>query len=163
MNAAPNAFPDLSKLTGDLYRQWEQSMSTWWDQVVENPTFLTGMTDQVARMAEARTQYEEAVDRGLENLHLPTRRDLVRLARVATLLEERLLTQEDQVLSLQDKVAGLEREVVQARLEAAEARLEAREQHAALIEKLAALEARLSGSPAPVEQAPTEPSPRRRR
>lgn len=163
MNAAPNAFPDLSKLTGDLYRQWEQSMTTWWDQVVENPTFLSGMTDQVARMAEARAQYEEAVDRGLENMHLPTRRDLVRLARVATLLEERLLSQEDQVLSLQDKVSSLEREVVQARLEAAEARLEAREQHAALLEKLAGLEARGRGPVEPPPEAAPESPARRRR
>ena len=26
--AAPNPFPDLSQLSGDLYRQWEKAMST---------------------------------------------------------------------------------------------------------------------------------------
>ena len=125
--AAPNPFPDLSQLSGDLYRQWEKAMSTWWDQVVDSPAFLGGMSKQVGAMAEARGRYEEAVDETLERMHLPTRTDIVRLTRVATLLEERLLSQEDLILNLQDRLERLEREVVQARVEAAEARLEARE------------------------------------
>lgn len=119
-------FPDMSKLSGDLYRQWEKSMSSWWDQVVDSPAFLGGMSKQVGAMAEARGRYEEAVDETLERMHLPTRTDIVRLTRVCTLLEERLLAQEDLILALQDRLEGMEREVVQARVEAAEARLEAR-------------------------------------
>ena len=125
-------FPDLSQLSGDLYRQWEKSMTSWWDQVVDSPAFLGGMSKQVGQLAEARGRYEEAVDESLERLHLPTRKDVIRLARVCTLLEERLLSQEDLILGLQDRMEGLEREVLQARVEAAEARLEARERLEAL-------------------------------
>ncbi len=125
--SAAGPFPDMSQLSGDLYRQWEKAMSSWWDQVVDSPAFLGGMSKQVGAMAEARGRYEEAVDDTLERMHLPTRTDIVRLTRVCTLLEERLLAQEDLILSMQDRIEGLEREIVRARVEAAEARLEARE------------------------------------
>lgn len=153
-NPSSGPFPDLSPLSGDLYRQWEKSMTSWWDQVVDSPAFLGGMSKQVGQMAEARARYEEAVDESLERLHMPTRKDVIRLARVATLLEERLLAQEDLILSLQDKLDGLEREVLQARVEAAEARLESRE-------RLEALQASLRGAtgPSPVTQAPPAETP----
>lgn len=140
-------FPDLSQLSGDLYRQWEKSMTSWWDQVVDSPAFLGGMSKQVGQLAEARSRYEEAVDESLERMHLPTRKDLIRLARVATLLEERLLSQEDLILGLQDRLEGLEREVLQARVEAAEARLEARERLDALTAALGSRAAEASSAP----------------
>lgn len=143
--------PDLSQLSGDLYRQWEKAMSSWWDQVVDSPAFLGGMSKQVGQLAEARARYESSVDESLERLHLPTRKDIIRLARVSTLLEERLLAQEDLILSLQDKLEGLEREVLQARVEAAEARLEARE-------RLEALQAALAGRAAAVD-SPAQAAP----
>lgn len=136
MSTAQPAMPDMTQLTGEMYRQWEKAMTTWWDQVVENPGFLKGMSENLNRMSEIRSRYEEQVDQSLERMHLPTRKDLVRLARINTLLEERLLAQEDTILALQDRVAALEREVVQARVEAAEARLESRETLAAVLEKL---------------------------
>ena len=145
-------FPDLTKLTGDLYRQWETAMSSFWDQTVDNPGFLGAMTGNLAQMAEARAQYEDAVDQSLEKLHLPTRKDVVRLARIANLLEERLLSQEDRILEQQDKLVALEREVVRARVEAAEARVEARAQSEALLARLDQLEAKLTGE-APARRA----------
>lgn len=147
MNAEQSPFPDLTKLTGDLYRQWEQAMSSFWDQAVDNPGFLGAMTGNLADMADARARYEEAVDQSLERLHLPTRKDVVRLARIANLLEERLLAQEDRILEQQDRLVALEREVVQARVEAAEARIEAREQLCAVLDRIDALDAKLSGEP----------------
>lgn len=149
-------FPDMSQLSGDLYRQWEKAMSTWWDQVVESPAFLGAMSKQVGAAAEARGRYEDAVDDTLERLHLPTRKDVVRLARVCTLLEERLLTQEDQILALSDKIDGLEREVVQARVEAAEARLESRER----FDQLEAALSRLAASAKPDEPPRSPRKPR---
>ena len=130
--ARPGAspFPDLNQLSGDLYRQWEKAMGSWWDQVVDSPAFLGAMSKQVGQMAEARGRYEEAVDESLERMHLPTRTDLVRLTRLVTLLEERILSQEDLILSMQDRMESLEREIVRASVEAAEARLEARGQSA---------------------------------
>lgn len=136
MSSAPPGTQDMTQLTGEMYRQWEKAMTTWWDQVVENPGFLKGMSENLNRMAEIRSGYEDQVDQSLERMHLPTRKDLVRLARINTLLEERLLAQEDTILALQDRLVGLEREVVQARVEAAEARLESRETLSAVLEKL---------------------------
>lgn len=124
-------FPDLNQLSGDLYRQWEKAMGSWWEQVVDSPAFLGAMSKQVGQMAEARGRYEEAVDESLERMHLPTRTDLVRLTRLVTQLEERVLSQEDLILSLQDRLEGMEKEIMRARVEAAEARLEARGQGSA--------------------------------
>ena len=152
-------FPDLSQLSGDLYRQWEKAMSSWWDQVVDSPAFLGGMSKQVGQLAEARARYEAGVDESLERMHLPTRKDIIRLARISNLLEERLLASEDLILGLQDRLDSLEREVLQARVEAAEARLEARERLEAL---QAALGAQTSTPSA--EQAPAaEPKGARRK
>lgn len=120
-------FPDLSQLSGDLYRQWEKAMGSWWEQVVDNPGFMGGLSQQMGQVAEARKRYEDAVEQSMTQMHLPTRGDMVRLARLCTLLEERLLQQEDLLLRMQDRMEGLEREVLQARLDAAEARLEARD------------------------------------
>ncbi len=124
--------PDFDRLGNELYQHWESAMTQWWDATLESPAFLGAMGKNLEGAARARGQYEKAVDASLERMHLPTRGDLVRVARVATLLEERLLEQEDHVLEMKDRMARLEREVVEARIEAAEARLELRETLAAI-------------------------------
>ena len=87
--------PDLSKLSGELYRQWEKGMAQWWDQVLESPAFLSGMGQSLSGQAQARANYEQAVDQTLEQLHIPSRKDFIRLTRVATMLEDKLLSLED--------------------------------------------------------------------
>lgn len=160
-----NGTPDFEKLSGDLYRNWEKAMTSWWDQVLESPAFLGAMGQNLATQSQARATYEKSVDETMEKLHLPTRKDLVRVARIATLLEERLLAQEDLLLAMKDRLADAEREAVRARVEAAEARLEIRETLAALrgdVEALHAAPQRSEGpsaaSPGP---APTGAAPRR--
>lgn len=133
--------PDFEKLSGELYRNWEKAMTSWWDQVLESPAFLGAMGQNLSAQAQARSTYEKSVDDTMEKLHLPTRKDLVRVARIATLLEDRLLGQEDQILDLKAKLVSLEREAVQARLEAAEARLELREALGGIRAELEALRA----------------------
>ena len=145
--------PDLSKLSGELYRQWEKGMAQWWDQVLESPAFLSGMGQSLSGQAQARANYEQAVDQTLEQLHIPSRKDFIRLTRVATMLEDKLLSLEDKLLTLGDQLAAQERETLLARVESAEARIEAREQLAALQARLDALEGK-----APAASAATEPA-----
>lgn len=140
--------PDFEKLSGELYHHWEKAMTSWWDQVLESPAFLGAMGQNLAAQSVARGAYEKNVDDTMEKLHLPTRKDLVRVARIATLLEERLLGQEDVILELKDKLVALERETVTARVEAAEARLELRESLAAIRAELEALRAAAGAPPA---------------
>lgn len=134
--------PDLSKLSGEMYRHWEKAMKEWWDQVLESPAFLSAMGDSLSARSQARARYEEAVDASMEQLHLPGRKDMVRLARLVSVMEDRLLEGEDRLLRMQDRLDDMEREVLKARVEAAEARVELREQ-------LARLEERLAAKPAP--------------
>jgi hypothetical protein len=145
--------PDLDALNGEIYRHWEKAMTAWWDQVLESPAFLGGMGQGLAATSAARGAYERAVDDTMQKMHLPTRADLVRLARVCTLLEERLLAQEDVLLAMKDRMDALDRAALEARIEAAEARLELRE-------KLEAIEKRLA---APQQDAGSSPAPRARR
>jgi hypothetical protein len=130
--------PEMNKLGDELYRHWERAMGSWWDQVLETPAFLGAMGQNLEAMANARGQYERAVDDTAERFHLPSRSDVVRVARVASMLEDRLLQQEDLILGLQDQLARLEREAVQARIEAAEARIELRDTLVALRGQIAA-------------------------
>lgn len=152
------ATPDPSRLSGDLYRQWEKAMSGWWDQVLESPAFLGAVGQNLTANAQTRSAYEKAVDETMERMHLPTRQDMVRLAKVCTMLEDRLLAQEDILLELKDKLAASEREAIQARIEAAETRLELRE-------RLDALQHKLDAAPAPATATATAtettPAPRR--
>ena len=150
-----NQTPDLSKLSGEMYRQWEKSMSQWWDQVLESPAFLNSMGGNLAAQAQARSGYEKAVDQSLEQLHLPSRNDLVRLTRIATVLEDRILGLEDRLLEMSDRADGLEREVLKARVEAAEARVEMRD-------RLAALESRLRELEGPAAEPEARRAPRRK-
>jgi len=131
---------DFSDAARAFQQQWETALSGWWDQVLESPAFLDAMGQGLEHGARARQQYEQHVDDSLTRMHLPTRGDLTRVARIASLLEDRLLKVEDLLLELKDdlgeRLARAEEEAVKARIEAAETRLELRE-------RLAALEARL--------------------
>lgn len=129
---------DLSKLTGEMYRQWEKSMAGWWDKVLESPDFLGALGQNVEAQAKARKAWETQVDRSMGELHLPSRSDVVRLARVASLLEDRLLSLEDRLLAMQDQLGRIEKDSLQARIDAAEALLTVQE-------RLAGIEARLGG------------------
>ncbi len=149
---------DFARLSQDLYNQWESAVTSWWDTVLDSPDVLGASGDALRSAARARKQYEQSVDQGLDRMHLPTKTDLVRLTRIATLLEERLLQLEDRLLGMQDKLVALERETVQARVDAAQARLEQRDGVSALQEQLATLQARLDA----IEQ-PAAPTRRRRR
>ncbi len=154
--AAPDANP-FSQLGTDLYKQWEKNMTTWWDQVLDSPEFLEAMGKNTAVQARSRRKYEDGMDEMMERAHLPSRADLVRIGRICTLLEERLLQMEDTLLGMRDRVDSLEKETLEARIEAAEARLELREH-------LARLQGRLAADVAPVSDAgapAAEPAPRR--
>ncbi|TNE90994.1 MAG: hypothetical protein EP330_06925 [Deltaproteobacteria bacterium] len=131
---------DFAGTSRAIYEQWEKAMGTWWDQVLESPQFLSGLGKNLEAQAQARGAFTKAMDEGLANMHLPTRTDLTRVARIATLLEEKVLAVEDLLLQMGDTMADLQKEVVQARIEAAEARIESREQLAALQARLDALE-----------------------
>ncbi len=119
-----DAFGDWNKVNREMYQQWEKGMTSWWDQVLDNPSFLGALGQNVSQMSKARAAYEEAVDETLSKAHLPTRADLVRVARIATLLEEKVLQVEDAVLELGDKLDAIEKEALKARIETAEARVE---------------------------------------
>ena len=132
--------PDFTKMSQQIYDQWEQGMTAWWDQVLESPAFLSALGDTVANQSRARGQYAQAVDENLKRMHLPTRGDLVRVARIATLLEEKVLTVEDHLLSIQDTLGRIEKEAITARIDAAETRIELRDRLNALEARLEALE-----------------------
>ncbi len=117
-------FGDWSEMNREIYKQWEEGMTTWWDQVLDNPSFLGALGDNVSQMSKARAAYEKTVDETLNKAHLPTRADLIRVARIATLLEEKVLQVEDVVLAVQDKLDRIEKEALLARIETAEARVE---------------------------------------
>lgn len=131
-----NANDDLSKLSGDMYRQWEKSMTGWWDQVLAHPAFLQGTAKNLEANSAARKQWEDSVDQTMNQLHLPSRQDVVRLARIAGLLEDRLLGLEDKLLAQDDALARVEKETLRARVDAAEALI-------AVQDKLTAIEERL--------------------
>lgn len=116
--------PDFTKLSGQMYELWEKSSSAWWDEVLESPAFLKSMGENLANNAQARSAYQDKVNQGLEQLHLPTRQDLLRIARIASLLEDRQLKLEDEILGLRDQLASSEKEALLARIQAAETRLE---------------------------------------
>jgi hypothetical protein len=145
------------RAAAELYQQWERSMGAWWDQVLASPAVLSTMGRGLSAQSTARQQYERAVEEQLARLHLPTRGDLVRMTRIATLLEEKLLQQEDTLLALREELAEARSEALSARVECAEARVELRSALAALQQTLGDP----GGAPAP-EGAPA-PRPRVRR
>lgn len=137
---------DFAALTQQWYQQWEKGMTAWWDQVLDSPQFLGTMGDNLANQARARGAYAKMVDDGLAKANLPSRNDLIRVLRIATMLEEKILAVEDRLLTMQDSLQRIEKEALTARIEAAESRVELQERLAALQDKLASLE---SAKPAP--------------
>ena len=126
----------MKSFDAEMMKAWEKSVAAWWDEVLDSEAFLEAMGTNVAGGARGRAAYEQGVDKGLEQLHLPTRKDMVRVARICGLLEDRLHQHEDQLLAMQDRLAELEKQNLQARIDAAEARLASQD-------KLAAIEAKL--------------------
>lgn len=124
------------KATAEWVGAWERGMAAWWDKVLDSPEVLSAMNRTLAGQVEARRNLQRTGQRWMERMNLPTRADLSRITRIATLLEERLLSLEDTLLDLGDRLAATEKEAIRARVEAAETRIE-------LMEKLATLEARL--------------------
>jgi hypothetical protein len=152
MPQTDDPFAEWNRMSGAMYDQWEKGMTAWWDQVLENPQFLKAMGENLSARARGEKMYQQAVDEGLERAHLPSRTDLVRVARIATLLEEKVLRVEDAVLQMKDQLDRIEREALLARVEAAEARV-------ALQERLAGLEGRLAaGSVASLTSDPPDES-----
>lgn len=135
--------PGASRFGEQLYESWEKAMGAWWDQVLKSPAFLGAVGEGLAQRTQVRAGYERAMETAMDRMHLPTRKDIGRVARIATLLEERLLAQEDILLSLKDELLDARREAVQARIEAAQARLELQEELRRLHAELATLEARV--------------------
>ena len=131
-----------SPLSGEMYAIWEKSMTQWWDQVLDSNTVLKAMGESLSAQTRARTGYEQSVDDTLTRMHLPTRSDVIRLAKIASMLEDRLLAQEDVLLEVRDLLTAMEKIAIQARIEAAETRLEMRD-------RLAELQARIDATEAP--------------
>lgn len=138
----------FSRLTGDIYRSWEKAMTRWWDQTLDSPDFLATLGENLTVQSAARAQYEEHVDKSMAAMHLPSRKDVVRLARIATLLEDRILAMEDRLLALEDRLVRMERDALQARVDAAEALL-------AVSEKLDAIDGKLEAPAKPARKPST--------
>lgn len=130
-----------SPFSGEMYNIWERSMTQWWDQVLDSNTVLKAMGESLSAQTKARAGYEQSVDDTLTRMHLPTRSDVIRLAKIASMLEERLLSQEDVLLEVRDQLTEMEKVAIQARIEAAETRLEMRERLSELQARIDALEA----------------------
>ncbi len=126
----------MTSFDAEMMKAWEKSVATWWDEVLESDAFLDAMGSNVAGGARGRAAYEQGVDQGLQQLHLPTRKDMVRVARICGLLEDRLLQFEDRLLSMEDRLADIEKQSLQARIDAAEARLAGQDRLAAIESKL---------------------------
>lgn len=135
--------PDLTKLSGEFYRHWEKAVGDWWDRTLETPAVLGAMGDGLATQTRARHAWEQKMDENLSAMHLPSKKDVVRLARVAGLLEDKLLALEDRLLALDDRFASLEKETLKARIESAEARLAVVDRISALEDRIGALTATL--------------------
>ncbi len=128
----------FSRVTGDLYRGWEKAMTQWWEQVLDSPAFLGQLGENLAAQSSARAHYEKNVDRSMAAMHLPSHKDVVHLARIATLLEDRILLMEDRLLQLEDQLGRMERDGLQARVDAAEALIAVREKLDAIDVKVTA-------------------------
>lgn len=163
MSTEANGAPDFKKLSGEMYKQWEKAMTAWWDQVLESPAFLGAVNQGMTGATQGRGAYQKAVTQWMEQAHLPTRDDLIRLLRVSTLLEDRLLAQEDHLLELKDRLVRAEKEALEARIAAAEAQLAVQERLDAVQAKLDALLAAVATPGAPAGVGPSEPAPSPRR
>ncbi|MEL6342606.1 MAG: hypothetical protein AAFV53_05700 [Myxococcota bacterium] len=114
-----------------LFTQWQANMAQWWQQALNLPQ----------PPAQVRDRYELLVDATLQQMHLPSRTDLTRLARITDRLQALLSQQNNERYVLQEHIARLEKEVVQARIEAVESRLALRDQLQSIEQRLASVEA----------------------
>lgn len=122
-----------------LFREWERSVAAWWSTVLDDPAFARGMGDALHGRNAATAAMQETLDRTLGAWQLPTKRDLVRLSHIATMLEDRLVGLEDTVTELGERLDRIEREALKARIDAAETRVMLEERLAGIDEKLARL------------------------
>ncbi len=150
---------DLKDLSTEMYRQWETSMAKWWDGVLDDPTFIKGMGDNLSAQSRARKGFEEQVDKQMEAMHLPSRKDVVRVARIASLLEDKVLAVEDALLEQHDALARMEREGLKARVDQVESLVAVHDRLDAIEAKLDALLSAL-GTESPKSD---KPAPRARR
>jgi len=111
---------DLKDMSMEMYRQWEKSMATWWDGLLDDPTVIKGMGDNLAAQSRVRKGFEDQVDKTMQDMHLPSRSDVVRVARIASLLEDKVLALEDALLDQQDALTRIEKESLQGRIQGAE-------------------------------------------
>lgn len=116
-----------NKASNDLYEQWEKGMSEWWESLMQNPAFLGSLGENMANMTQMRTAWDDAVDQGLDRARMPSRKDMIRLATVVSLLEDKLMKTEDQLLASNDRLVEMEKALLTARIESAEMRLELNE------------------------------------
>jgi tetrahydromethanopterin S-methyltransferase subunit G len=138
---------DLKDMSMEMYRQWEKSMATWWDGVLDDPAVVKGMGDNLATQARVRQGFEEQIDKTMQNMHLPSRSDVVRVARIASLLEDKVLALEDALLEQQDALQRIEKESLQGRIQQAESLV-------AVQERLDTIESKLDALLAAVQQQP---------
>jgi len=155
---------DLKDMSTEMYRAWETSMTTWWDAILDDPQFIKGMGDNLSMQSRARKGYEDQVDKTMESMHLPSRKDVVRLARIASLLEDKVLGLEDTLLDQNDALGRVEKESLQARVDAAEALVTVQDRLANIDAKLDALTEAIAGlSTAPAKKAPARSRSRSRK
>jgi hypothetical protein len=129
--SGPRANPE-----GEWLRQWEQSLAKWWDTAIEDPAFVRGVGDALAGRAQLRSSWEQGVERTLDQMHMPSKRDVVRLARIASMLEDRLVDIEEQLADMCCRLDRMEKETLRARIDSAEALIRLEERLSALHEKL---------------------------
>ncbi|MFT6146179.1 MAG: hypothetical protein ACJATT_005913 [Myxococcota bacterium] len=126
MSIPPFSFAG-NEANNHLYDQWEKGMTKWWESLMQNPAFLGSLGENMANMTQMRTAWDDAVDQGLERSRMPTRKDMIRLVSVVSLLEDKLLKVEDQLLTSQDRLVEMEKTLLTVRIESAEMRLELNE------------------------------------
>jgi hypothetical protein len=120
----------------NLFEEWEKSVASWWTTVLDDPAFVRGMGDALAGRGQAVAAMQENVDKAMEAWHLPSKRDLLRLSRVASLLEDRLVALEDQVGELGARLDRIEKDALKARIESAETRVMLEEKLGVIAAKL---------------------------
>jgi hypothetical protein len=121
---------------GDWLKQWEQSLAKWWDTALEDPAFVRGFGDALAGRAQLRSSWEQGMEQTLEQMHMPSKRDVIRLARIASMLEDRLVNVEEQLADVSARLDRMEKEALRARIDSAEVLIRLEEQLRALHEKL---------------------------
>ncbi len=113
--------------SNQMYEQWEKGMTEWWEGMMQNPAFLGSLGDNMANMTQMRTAWDDAIDQGLERARMPTRKDMIRLASIISLLEDKLMKVEDQLLASGDQLVQMEKALLTSRIESVEMRLELNE------------------------------------